>query len=286
MASQAVVTPIQAAQLEEVGQFLHDHLNRRFTARAWSDALRHPWCEAPPNFGFQLRDGGRLVGVLCAIYSDQAVGGRTEKFCNPHSWCVLDQYRNQGIGLVLAAVKQRGYHFTMLTPNPKVAEIFRHLKFKDLDAATLVFPNVPSARRLFRGGLIETHRDRIGMHLSGSDQRDFELHRQISWLHFVVVGQGTDRCLVAYKPTRWKRMPCARLVHVSNAEAFERLRGLVQHGLLSRGLLLSHVEQRFVMGKPPLALTGKRGQAKLFLSPTLRDSQIRDLYSELAALDV
>ena len=37
---------------------------------------------------------------------------------------------------------------------------------------------------------------------------------------------------------------------------------------------------------PPLSRIDRRGQPKLFLSATLGDAQIRDVYSELMSLDV
>jgi hypothetical protein len=285
--TQATLSAIQEADLDSIGRFLNANLNPRISPAAWISALRHPWCAARPNFGAQLRDGPRLVGVLCAIYSDQIIDGRLEKFCNPHSWCVLSAYRNQGIALVLSLIKQTGYHFTMLTPNPRVAEIFRHLKFKDLDDRVAVFPNLPSLSAAYPGAVTVCDTRGMAGHLAGPARRDLELHQDIPWIRFVTVGRGADTCLVAYKTARWKRLPCARLIYVSDAAAFDRHRGLLQHHLLTRqGLLISRVESRYLLREPRLAHRSRRTQAKLHLSRGLTDPQIRDLYSELVALDV
>lgn len=287
MTSDLRVAPIGRADLDEAALFLHEHLNRRFSQQAWKAALLHPWCESPPNYGMQLRDGDKLVGALCAIYSDQEVAGTMERFCNPHSWCVLEGYRQHGIGLILAVLKQRGYHFTMLTPNPKVAEIFRHLRFKDLAAGIVTFPNIPSARAFARGRVIATDPGAMSELLHGAARRDFILHRDIPWLRFIAFGAPGAVCLVVYKRTVWKRLPCARLIHVSDPAVFAEYRGLMQRRLLlGERLLVSQVEERFLQRAPRLAWRTRRTQAKLFLSGTLRDSQVRDLYSELAALDV
>ena len=98
------VTTIQEEHLPEVGQFLHENLNQRFSAERWISSLTHPWSAERPNLGMQLRDGDRLVGVFCAIYSDQVIDGKVERFCNPHSWCVLETHRRQGIGFALVGV--------------------------------------------------------------------------------------------------------------------------------------------------------------------------------------
>ncbi|MEP7245368.1 MAG: hypothetical protein ABI885_17080 [Gammaproteobacteria bacterium] len=285
------VTPIEAGHLDEVGRFLNTHLNSRISAANWIGSLRHEWSAARPNYGMQLRDADKLVGVMLAVYSDQNINGTTERFCNPHSWCVLPDYRNHGIGLVLHLIKQTGFHLTMLTPNPKVAQIFRGLRFKDLDDRLLVFPNLPSPAALLPGRFVETDLDRIAARLAeaGADsvRQDLEQHRQISWLRFMAFGSGRDVCLIVYKPSTWKRLPSARIIHVSDAAALERYRGLMQYGLLAKqGFVTSRVEARFLSRTPPLAYRTKRTQAKLFQSRSLKDSQIRDLYSELVALDV
>jgi hypothetical protein len=281
------LAPIESEDLGEVGIFLHANLNKSIAPDDWIAALLHPWCESRPNFGFLLRHGRAVVGVLCAIYSDQMIDGRRERFCNPHSWCVLDRYRQYGIGLPLAVLKQHGYHFTMLTPNFKVAQIFRQLRFKDLADAVFTWPNLPTLGALGRGSFVDGDLSRIPSRLPESTRRDFELHRTISWLHFLAFGTESDACLVVYKRSRWKRMPCARLIHVSNRDAFDRNRRLMEHHLLVReGLMISQVEARFLRAAPSLSHHGQRTQAKLFLSTTLRDHQIVDLYSELVSLDI
>lgn len=287
MTSDPRVTPIGRDDLDEVARFLHGNLNRRFSPEVWKAALLHPWCASPPNFGMQLRDGGTLVGALCAIYSDQHIAGATERFCNPHSWCVLTPYRQHGIGLILNVLKQGGYHFTMLTPNSKVAEIFRHLRFRDLAAGIVTFPNIPGLRAFARASIIESDADAIAALLTGATRRDFILHREIPWLRFIVFGAPDTLCLVVYKHSVWKRLPCARLIHISDPRSFDEYRGLMQRHLLMReALLVSQVEERFLKRTPRLAWRTRRTQAKLYLSQSLEDAQIRDLYSELAALDV
>src|SRR5579871_4788068 len=189
---QASLAPIAESDLAAVGEFLLANLNRRISALTWSDSLRHPWCESRPNFGMQWRDGTKLVGVFCAIYSDQSVGGKSERFCNPHSWCVLPEYRNQGIGLIGALLRQPGHHFTMLTPNPRVAQIFRQLRFRDLADGVTIFPNLPALAALRPGSLAVSDPQMIAEHLRGAARRDFELHRDIPWLRFVAFGSGTD----------------------------------------------------------------------------------------------
>jgi hypothetical protein len=281
------VTTIQEEHLPEVGQFLHENLNQRFSAERWISSLTHPWSAERPNLGMQLRDGDRLVGVFCAIYSDQVIDGKVERFCNPHSWCVLETHRRQGIGLLLNLIKQTGYHFTMFTPNPTVTQVFRGLKFKDLDDAQYICFNTPSAKVWRRGAFVESTKAEVAKRLSGQDLIDFNAHRDIAWINFAAFGVGDEVCWVIYKPVIWKHLPCAWVMHVSHAEHFERHNGLLRHHLLLKHHFATlKVEARWLATAPSLARRDLRTQPKLFLSKTLEHGQVRDLYSELMSLDV
>ena len=281
------VRPIQEADLDAVGRFLHQHLSDRFAPQAWSDSLRHRWARAQPNFGMQLMtDEGRRVGALCAVYSDQTIDGKVERFCNPHSWCVLDEYRHASINLVLAVLRQRDYHFTMFTPNPKVAQIFMGLRFRLLDDGLLYFPNLPRPWPSPGRSFVEVRPEHIAACLAGPALAEYEAHRAIPWLRFVAFGRAGDACLAIYKRGRWKKVPCALLAHLSDPTAMQRHGHLLRAYLLGRGLLVSRIESRILASAPPLAYRGKRTQPKLVSSRTLDDSKVRDVYSELMALDI
>jgi hypothetical protein len=279
--------PVLPEDIDAVGQFLHEHLNKRITPQTWAGSMRHRWAAEQPNHGMQLfNDQGQRVGALLAVYSDQLINGKTERFCNPHSWCVLDDYRHASISLVLGVIKQRGYQFTMFTPNPKVAQVFTGLRFKLLDDGLFYFPNLPRPWPAGAGSFVEARQDRIASRLQGAALAEFEAHRQIPWLRFVAFGKPGEACLVIYKVGRWKKMACARLVHVSDAALFARHGHLLRAHLLGRGMPVARIESRFLDQAPPLAYRTRRLQPKLALTRNLADSQVRDVYSELMALDI
>jgi hypothetical protein len=285
--STTTVVPTQEQDLPEVGQFLHENLGRRFTQQAWIDSLTQRWAAESPNYGTHLRHDGRVVGVLCAIYSDQPIDGQLVKVCNPHSWVVLEEHRNHSIGLLLQLLRQRGLHFTMFTPNPKVAQVFKGLRFRVLDETVLHVPHLPSPRALLSGGVVETRRAQIAALLDEPARLDFEAHAHLPWLNFVAFGEPGAMALVVYKPARWKKLRCAAISHLSDAGVMQRHGHLLRHHLLVRhGFAVSRVESRFVPGGLPLAIRSQRTQPKLVLSTLLQDHQVRDLYSELMALDL
>lgn len=280
------IKPILPEDIEAVGSFLHENLNPRISARAWSDSLRQPWLTPPPNHGMQLFNAdGQRVGVLLALYSEQVIDGRTERFCNPHSWCVLDNHRHASLSLVLAVLNQRDYQFTMFTPNPKVTQVFLGLRFKPLDNGLLYFANL--ARPWRSGGeFVETDGERIAARLGSSARAEYIAHRHLPWLRFVAFGRGDEAVLAIYKPGRWKKMPCAMLGHLSDPGLAARHGHLLRAHLLSRGFLVSRIEARFLPQAPRLALRTVRTQPKLARVRGLSDGQVRDVYSELMALDI
>lgn len=281
------VSPILAEHLPEVGAFLHENLNRRFTPQRWVESVTHRWAAEVPNHGMQLRDRDRLVGVFLAIYSDQVIEGRVERFCNPHSWCVLESHRRQGIGLVLQLVRQTGYHYTMFTPNPTVTAVFRGLKFKDLDPQQRVYPNLPSWRALRPGSFAVSAPEQIGSRLRGTALAEYEAHRSIPWLRFAAFGNARQTCLAIYKPIRLKRLPVAWVMHLSDPAVFATQGGLLRQHLLRLGFAATRVEDRWLApGSTGMSLRLQRHQPKLFMSKSLAGPQIRDVYSELMSLDV
>ena len=281
------VLPIEERHLAAVGEFLHHNLAQRIPAQAWIASLTHRWAASQPNFGMQLFDGEKLVGVFCAIYSDQQIDGKPERFCNPHSWCVLDAYRSSGLSLVLQLLRQRDYHFTMFTPNPKVAKVFLGLRFRMLDDRLLYMPNLPSLRPQSGGRFLECEPQQIAGRLEGVALAEFNAHRSIPWLNFVAFGRKGDACLAIFKRERWKRMACAWIMHLSDPGALQRHGGLLRHHLLTHGgMPVSRIEGRFVASAPALAYRTRRTQPKLVSSRTLGDAQVRDVYSELMSLDL
>jgi hypothetical protein len=283
MASATQVVATQSADLPEVGEFLHRQLAQRISAQAWRDSLTQRWHPDPPNLGTHLRHEGRVVGVFCAIYSEQLLRGQTLRVCNPHSWIVLEEFRSHSLGLLMPLLKQRDWHFTMLTPNPKVAQVFKGLRFRVVDDTVLHWPNTPSLRG---GGAVATDPPGIRALLDDAQRRDFDAHAHLPWLRFVAFGRPGRACLVVYKTIRWKRLPCAAILHVGDAAAFAEHGHLLRRHLLGRGIPFSRVEGRFVAAPPPGAMRSQRIQPKLVLSPLLGDGDVRDLYSEVVALDI
>ncbi len=307
-ASTLLTRPILDEDVDAVGEFLHDNLRADLPASGWRETLTRHWIPDYPNSGFQLRDGGRLVGVIGGIYSRQDVGGEAQLFCNTHSWCVLEDYRAHSLKLLFALMSQRDCHITALTPSPDAARIYHSLKFGVIDDEQRIIVNLPQigARRR-----VMTEPGDIEEVLSGRSARMFRDHQNLRQIEMVVLGGKPDPCLVVYKRRnrdilrgflRVLGVPCgaaaagrrptvrvglADVLHVSDRAVFAREhRAFESFLLLSRGFALTKIDSRFLQKKPLLSFRLRDSVERMYFTRTLKGSDICGLYSELVVMEI
>ena len=279
--------PIRDEDLPAFCQFLTDHLYAGRSAEQWAQAFRQDWGVAKPNNGFLIRDQGRIVGGIGAIYAERLIRGRPERFCNITSWCVLEAYRAQSMRLAMAVVSQPGFHFTDLTPTEVVSKTLQFLKFKPMNERHAVWPNFPWPFSRLGGARVIADPDRIEEVLAASRR------------------EGFPRSPAPAVAASRRGGPSGGLLPRGlEAESIERHRGSVGAGvqrrrscscatavtlgahLLRQGCLYTRVESRLLPRLPMLSreLAGFRN--KVFRSDTLTEADISNLYSEIVALDL
>lgn len=278
-----VVEAIAAGDLPDVAQFLHEHLARSRTAAQWQAELETHWRGERPNHGFMLRDEGRIVGTICAFYAERTIDGHKRTVCNITSWCVLDSHRKLSMKLAMAVVQQPGYDFTDLSPTAVVGGVLRFLKFKPLPQEQAVVFSLPLPAT---GSRLLHEPSNIERALSGEALQIYQDHRRFPWLRHVLLGDPSGWCHVIYKPTRFKGLPAAKVLHVSSPALLKRHLGRWTLHLLSRGIVTSHIECRWMPDRPWYSVARSGFNAKLFLSDTLVEADIDYLYSETMAMDL
>jgi len=278
---------IEAVTTETLGEFaafLHEHLNPQLSVEGWRQALLHHWGDEPrPNHGFVLRDEGRIVGGIGALYASRPVDGRLHKTCNITSWCVLEAYRKQSMRLAMTLTEQAGWTFTDFSPTEVVGGVLRFLKFTPLDERQTVLLPLPW---LFARGQVHSKPADIEARLQGDALRQYLDHKDFPWLRHVLVGDGRNWCHLIYKRSEFKGLPAARLIHVGDPALMAlHWRRLSLH-LLTRGFASIHIETR----RAPAGLWPTRVRsgfnAKVFRSTELTPDQIDYLYSESVAMDL
>jgi hypothetical protein len=276
------LTPITDADVAAVADFLHANHNDRIPWALSCSAV--PWKVEAPNHGFMLWDGQRVVGALLALYSERLVAGRTERFCNMGTWCVLPGYRSRSISLLAALFAQEGYHFTSLSPREGPQAILARFGFRLFDTSAALVPNLPWPTLPGRTR-ISADPDVIDRTLAGTELELYHDHAQALAAHHLVLIRGQDSCYVMYRETRYKDVPVLAIVlHVSNPDLFHRaVIPLTRHLLVRHRLVATLIELRIIEHKPHLSFK-RNAWPKMYRSASLEPGQIDYLYSELVCV--
>ena len=285
-ASAASLLEIQSDDVVDVAAFMHRHMNRQFSSSVWAKVLRAQWLDDAPNFGFMLKEyNGAIVGVLCAIYSPQIINGERERICNIHSWVVLPEYRTKSVLLVLAAIRQAGYHFTMFSPNESGLEIFSYLKFKPLGKTVTSLFHIPS---LPGSGVHFSEDDEEGGRGLAEDQlKIYRDHLAFPWLNCLVFSKAGKTGFILYRRCTYKRLASARILYISDKALFIcSWKAIRTHLLFSKGLFSSRIESRFIQEKLTFSRQPEPDQHKFYYSSSLCPDDIECIYSELVVLDL
>jgi hypothetical protein len=276
--------PITAADLQPVAQFLHDELDSSVPVARWASEIRPTWVAEQPNYGFMLRCCGEVVGAHLAFYSEREIDGTTQRFCNLAAWCVAAPYRSHGVRLLRALLRQKGYHFTDLSPSANVRALNARLGFGALDTSTVVVPNLPWPVRSWGVRVISERRE-IEKALRGRDLSIYLDHADAAAAHHVVVTRGADTCHVIFRRVRRKNMPFfASLTYVGNQDLFRAAAScFFGHLLLRHGIPATLVETHVVGGRFKWSVAVSP-RPKMYRSDSLRQDQIDYLYSELTCM--
>ena len=277
------IEPITDQTLPEFAHFLEVNMPVKRSADEWIAGLKTNWAAVRPNYGFLMREEGRVVGGIGAFYADRIIRGQKECFCNITSWCMLDSHRKYSMQLAMRLIGQAGYHFTDFSPTRVVAGALQFLKFKPLDEGVAVIPNLPFS--LFPGRIV-TDPVEIGKELTGAKAKIWRDHSSFPWLKHLIIGGPAKWCLVIYKPGQFKGMACANIIYVSDGDFVgQNLNRLGCH-FFWLGMMTTHIERRMLGRVPKLARVRTGFNPKQFLSQTLESSDIDYLYSETVALDL
>lgn len=283
-AGEPVLAAILPADVPEVARFLTDHLNDRIPADQWATMMVPPWPGDAPNHGFLLRTEDGVVGAHLAFYATRVVRGRPQRFCNLGAWCVLEPYRAHGLRLLRALLRQPGYTFTDLSPSGNVVEVNRRLRFRELDTATALVPNLPLPR-VSRRASVTGDPDVLASTLTGADLAIYADHAASLATHHLLLRADGEHCYVVARRDRRKGLPLfATVLHVGNRPLFERHGHAVFRHLLGQGALATLAELRVVGSRPAASWMLASPRPKMFLSQVLEDDDIDYMYSELACV--
>jgi hypothetical protein len=279
------LAPIGAADTDRVAAFLREQMERPWSLERWRQAIVPPWPEVGPNRGFQLLDGERLVGAYVAYYSERQIGGATERICNLGTWAVHPGHRAEGLRLLRELLRQEGYSFTDLTPNPTVQRINSRLGFEPLGTHAVLVPNFPWPPLPGRGR-VSSDPATLERELSGAELRLYRDHAGSAAARHLLLSNGAEHCYVVVRRDIRRHLPVCTLLYAGNPALLSRMTGALARHLLLRQGAVAHVVDGAIADpsyRPRLSLRRER-RWRTYRSKTLRPEQIDYLYSELACL--
>lgn len=280
------VRPIGTADLPELAAYWQANLNPAISQQIWISGFQHNWLPDPPNHGFKLLADGKLVGALGAIYSRQEIDGTATDFCNLTSLVVEDAYRARSMDLLSACLSQKQFRFTNFTPTPSVAKMLRLFRFRELPSGERLVIHAPLPASAM--GLKITDRPEALARLLNEDARKlWRDHQNLPWLRSFAVGQGSDWCVVFWRPSKLKGLASARIFGFSDPALFVQWhRAIGGHLLLRYGAIGMRIEEYLMPEGSDIGFHRPVTMPRLYRGPQIAHEHVRFLYSELVALPI
>ena len=285
-AQPVTVRPIETRDLPELAEFWHVNLNSAIPSETWIAAFSRAWMPDPPNHGFKLLAGDRLVGALGAIYSRQNIGDETADFCNLTSFVVDEAYRGRSMDLVSACLSQKRFRFTNFTPTPAVAKMLRLFRFQELRNGERLAMNVPIPAIAL--GLKAIGRPEVlARKLTGNANKLWQDHRDLPGLRCFAIGRGNAWCVVFWRPTVIKGLPGARILGFSDPILFVQWNlAIGGHLLLRHGAAGMRIEEHLLPAGAEIGIRREVTMPRLYRGPAIPHERVAFLYSELVGLPI
>jgi acetoacetyl-CoA synthetase len=278
------VGPVQTHEIDAVCAFLEQNMHRGMAGEEYKRLFSYDWLRDKPNRGFVMKDGGKIVGFLGAVYAERAIDGREERFCNLTNWCVLPAYRYASLSLLFAILKDPAQTVINLSPTEEVQKMLAALRFRVLDTFKLFTGPFTHAATLFASPrpTIESDRAVLLERLSSDDRQLYEDHEATKCGH-LMLALPDEYSYVIFKRRKKNGIAFSELLYVRNPALLRRHfeRAKLHIFGKDRTCLLA-VDERLLGGRPRLVWPYKR--VSMFRSRTVRADKIDNLYSELALL--
>lgn len=273
------VREMQESDFEEVhdtflaGENLHD------SPEDYRPLFSTQWARNSEACGFVLEEAGRLVGVLGTLFSERLIEGRTERFCNLHTWFVEEEYRSYSMALMRPVTRMRDCTITDLSPSQAVVQISRRLGFQELDSRlTMLLPvrSRSGTSLMFSEAALDD--DSLGE----SDRAILRDHAHLPCEGLWARNSTGQGCLIIHR-TIPQRFRYCYLHYVSNWDFFKDHSIAIRRELARRsGCRLVAINRRSIdPNRLPRSLTLPVGIPQLYKSHSVEPTNIDSLYSEV-----
>lgn len=284
------VLPAAPEMIEPICR-LHDHPGLDATERArlrrdHQELFSSPWERFGRPPGQVLVDeGGGVRGFLGAFYGRRILGGQSRIVANLSYWMVDEACRSQGLRLLMPFLSDAELVLTSLTPSAPASGIYQKLRFRTLETAVRIVPNLPLPHRYRWGARVHSDPATFAELLSSPTRQICQDHRHCRAWHLLVT-DGTQPCYVLYSLTHKRRQRMAYLHHVGEPTVFLRSLESIKLALLRRHgfLFLAADERLFGTRVPRLSVRFKLARPRVVRGEDFATGELDLAYSELVAL--
>jgi hypothetical protein len=271
---------------EEIYPLLVRLRNGAMSKADWRWLLfEYPWAASPPR-GWALYADGKAVGFIGAVFSARSLLGRVEKFCNPSSWIVLEEYRYASALLLRHILALKDHTILSQWLSPAAYKVSSTVDLRPLESEQLVLPPIPRPTEAIRAlrGSFTLAPEEIRAELTGAERTMHEDMSSSPVARHVLLRRGDRQCYLVATPCRKWGVPYADVQYLGDREFFWEHRILAQAALVramgTAGLIVA-VDRRFLVGRPPplaqrLKLVRLYRPAREDITPMMIDG----LYSE------
>lgn len=262
-------------------EFLHRELNGDISVEGWKSLLRYPWLQPNSDYGVALvRPNEGIVGVLAAVYSEQIIEGRVERFANLAHWCVKPAFRKESLRLMKAMMAQKELTLTGFSPIREVAKIVCGLGWKKLDDHVYLIPNV-GVSFATRKPRVLTSFDEIFAIVDERHKRIMSDHGKESRGRYVLVADGSRWCLSIHTIETRKGVALSIPIYLSDYGLFRRWLALFLRTYRSLdGCWATLCQPRFLPSRPAIALRLVEPRPHVFRSTSVVPASVTALYSD------
>ena len=245
--------------LDDVYCFLSKNFDPGVILDIWRSAFNRSWMHEKPNNGFMLVANKTIVGVFCALYSQQQTRKGIQNICNTTTWFVLDEYRSHSLKLMVAMLAQKGFLFTSLSASPNVYELHRSFGFRSYVTTLVAIPNLPKLNYVSKRLEILVDPESMGRYLD-SDVKQISIdHTGIPTVQQIVFRAADETLLVIYDIRRVRGVPATNIFYLSNPQMFYQNRyEICSYFLLHKHTLFTRIHRCSMSKVPAFSLEIKR----------------------------
>ena len=259
MSDKVTLRGILDEDLDDVYRFVSKNFGLGVKLETWRLAFNRSWMHEKPNNGFMLVADKTIVGVFCALYSQQQTRKGIQNICNTSTWFVMDAYRSHSLKLMAAMMDQKGFLFTSLSASPNVHELHRIFGFRTYITTLVAIPNLLKLIYVSKKLDILVDPKSMGKYLD-SDVKQISIdHTDIPTVQQIVFRAAGEALLVIFDTRRVRGVPATNIFYLSNPDMFYQNRyEICSYFLLHKHTLFTRIHRCSMSKVPAFSLEIKR----------------------------